>query len=150
MGTTENLKERLREINVAHKVVKSYDILPEIGRSKLTEYSYNKVRQSRNNKETHSINGNPKILKDDIKIIQVNASNANFTTKVEELQVIIDKTKADIVIVSEANMEIKNKDKITERESKFTEFKIEDKIIGDNSKARLTMMISKKNQIYKS
>merc|ERR1711954_226937 len=64
--------------------------------------------------------------------------------KVEELQVIIDKTKADVVIVSEANMEIKDKDKITERESKFTEYNILDKIIGNNDKARVSMMISKK------
>merc|ERR1712081_3216 len=141
---TDNLGERLREISVSYKSVSSYEILPEKGESKLKENSYSKAKQSGNNKKAHSKNGNPEILKDDIKIIQINASNANFTTKIEELQVTIDKTKADIVIISEANVEVKNKDKMTERESKFTEFNIVDKTIGNNDKARVSMMISKK------
>merc|ERR1711954_398742 len=91
--------------------------------------TYSKGEQVSQNKNMHNTNGNNEVLRDDIQVIEVNASNANFTTKIEELQVIVDKTKADIAIISKANTEVKNDIKMTERESKFTAYNIIDKVI---------------------
>ena len=96
-----------------------------------------------NNKKTHAINGNPEILNKQINIIQINSSNANFNSKLEELVVTMERQKADVCVISESNMEHSNPVKMTERKSKFPQYNIVDKIISNHDKARVSVLIHK-------
>ena len=78
----------------------------------------------------HSTNGNPETLTRSINVIQINCSNSNFNTKLDELAVTIKEQKADLIIISESNMEVLDPDKTLARASKFLNFKIEDKVIN--------------------
>ena len=51
--------------------------------------------------------------------------------------------KVDIIVISESNMEVNNDIKVAERKSNFTNYDFVDKIIGNNDKARITLMVEK-------
>ena len=89
----------------------------------------------------HSINGNPEILSRQLNIIQINSSNSHFCTKIDELVVTIIENKADIIIISESNMEMDDPERILEREMKLPEYNFEDKLIAPFTKARVSMII---------
>ena len=91
----------------------------------------------------HALNGNPDTLTRQINIIQINSLNSNFCTKLGKLAVTIHENKADLVIISESNMEVTDLEKMLEREIKLPEFNFEDKLILPNTKARVTMIIKK-------
>ena len=91
----------------------------------------------------HILNGNPEILNRNLTVIQLNSSNSHFNTKLNELIVTTHEKKANVVIISEANMETNEPDKMEYRASKFPDYKIEDKVTANNPKARLTMLIKK-------
>ena len=85
--------------------------------------------------------GNPEILQKKLVILQLNCSNSNFMTKKEELDVTIESNKADIVVVSESNMDTTDQKLLDERQSKFPTFRFVDKVIQPFPKARLTIMV---------
>ena len=85
--------------------------------------------------------GNPEILQKKLVILQLNCSNSNFMTKKEELDVTIETNKADIVVVSESNMDTTDQKLLDERQSKFPTFRFVDKVIHPFPKARLTIMV---------
>ena len=89
----------------------------------------------------HTINGNVPPLNKKINIIQINTSNANFNTKLNELRLITERKRADVVIVSESNMETNNVLKINKRQNKFPNYTFIDKVTGNSDKARVTLMI---------
>ena len=108
------------------------DVLINLHTKDTDESNYAKSKQKVNNKETHTINGNPEILNKQINIIQINSSNANFNSKLEELVVTMERQKADVCVISESNMEHSNPVKMTERKSKFPQYNIVDKIISNH------------------
>ena len=92
----------------------------------------------------HSMNRNTQAdnyLRKKIVILQLNCSNSNFMTKTDELFVTIESHKADIVIVSESNMDMTDVELIEERQAKFPNFSFIDKRIDPFPKARLTIMV---------
>ena len=99
--------------------------------------------QRQNNKLAHSVNGNPLILSKKINILQLNASNSDFNSKIDELITTVDRLKGDIVIISESNMDDKDKKKLLERSNKFPDFQIVDKLITGVDKARVTILVKK-------
>ena len=101
-----------------------------------TEKGFQKVKAEKSNKIAHTTNGN----RSHYKIMQVNSSNANFCSKLPELEAMINNNKSDIIVISEANAEIKDKDKMEERQKAFPQFNFEDKEIENNDKARCTIM----------
>merc|ERR1711954_163125 len=64
-----------------------------------TDNTHSKSKSKINNKVTHSLNGNT------TKILQINTSNADWSTKQIELITTINNYSADITIISEANNE---------------------------------------------
>ena len=62
-------------------------------------------------------------------------------TKKDELLITIEKNMADIVVISESNMDMSDAEVIEERKTKFPHFSFIDKIINPHRKARLTIMV---------
>ena len=65
------------------------------------EDNANKVEAGARNKNLH-VNGN----RSHYKILQLNGSNADFCSKLTELQTTINTCKSEIIIISEANAEV--------------------------------------------
>ena len=78
-----------------------------------------------------------------LKIMQLNTSNADWNTKNLELITLIEKYDPDVCIVSESNAETNNADKMTIRKYVFSNYKIEDKVINSQNKARVSVIIRK-------
>ena len=78
-----------------------------------------------------------------LKIMQLNTSNADWNTKNLELITLIEKYDPDICIVPESNAETNNVDKMTIRKYVFSNYKIEDKVINSQNKARVSVIIRK-------
>ena len=104
-----------------------------------TEEGFKKIKANNNNKEAHSLNGN----RSHYKIMQLNGSNANFCSKLPELECMINNFKSDVIIISEANAEITDEKKMEERSKAFPEYKFEDKQVTNNDRARCTIMLRK-------
>lgn len=92
------------------------------------EATYDGIRQSMRNKNMHFLSGNSIILSKHNKILQVNTSNSDFHTKIENLVVTVEDQKADIIAISESNMDSSDPTKIKEPAVKFSRFEIEDNI----------------------
>ena len=78
-----------------------------------------------------------------LKIMQLNTSNADWNTKNLELITLIETYDPDVCIVSESNAETNNADKMTIRKYVFSNYKIEDKVINSQNKARVSVIIRK-------
>ena len=78
-----------------------------------------------------------------LNILQINTSNANWDTRQYELLTTLTNNDADISIISEANAQLNKPDKLINRNSVFKEYNIEDKIINNQQKARLSIIIKK-------
>ena len=107
-----------------------------------TENNHDKVKAKENNKNLHTKNGNRKVI-NHYKIVQINGSNACFNTNIHELRITINENQSQIVVISEANVDVDNEDKIKERDDKFADFKFEDKLVKNHNKARICIMIHK-------
>ena len=59
------------------------------------------------NKTAHTTNGNTMHYK----VMQVNSSNCDFNSKLNELRSMIDQHKSEILLISEANTDVDDKDK---------------------------------------
>ena len=90
-----------------------------------------------NNKFQHYKNGN----RSHYKFLQINGSNADFTTKLEELKEMVNTNKSEIILISESNAETNDKKKMDLRNKEFPNYKFEDKLVTGNEKARSTIMI---------
>ena len=55
----------------------------------------------------------------------------------------IEINNADITIVLEANVKIQNKDRIIERKNMFANYHLEDKVMNNQNKARISIVIKK-------
>ena len=75
------------------------------------------------------------------KVLQINGSNADFGTKLTELQTTINSNKSEIVIISEANSEVDDPEQMEARRKAFPSFSFEDKTVTGNPKARCTVMV---------
>ena len=73
-----------------------------------TVSSFELIMAQSHNKMMHIINGNMSVLTSKVNLIQLNSSNANFCSKLDELAATIREQKAEIVIISESNMEKDN------------------------------------------
>ena len=78
-----------------------------------------------------------------LNILQLNTSNANWDTRQLELLTTLVNNDADISIISEANAEVNKPDKMISRESVFKEYNIEDKLVNNQSRARISVIIKK-------
>jgi len=107
----------------------------------MCEYTFKHTMQPKHNRVMHALNGNPDILNKQITIIQVNSLNANFDMNIYELIVTTESHKADIVVISESNIDTNNPIKMTERANKFARFTIINKIIPPHDKYGITLMI---------
>ena len=84
-----------------------------------THNSHAQNKSKNANKIMHIVNGNIKTT-----ILQVNSSNTDWITKLNELLSTIHNNKANITIVSEANVEHKDTDKTITRNSTFKDYLI--------------------------
>ena len=73
--------------------------------------------------------------------MQINTSSADFCTKIEELQHIVNENKSQFVLISEANIKVSNHENLDAKKSQFADFKFEDKVIDNNEKARVSVMV---------
>ena len=91
---------------------------------------------------THS-NNNPKntIYIEKLTILQINSSNADFHTKRHELLATLRDNDPDITIISEANMEVSNIQRTMERNALFKNYNLEDKVVNNQHKARICIVI---------
>merc|ERR1711954_413164 len=89
----------------------------------------------------HAEHGNGEAIERNLVILQLNYSNCNFITKIDELKVTVTENKADLVLISESNFNTADEEAILYRESKFTDFKFVDKTTSNNPVARLTVMV---------
>ena len=64
--------------------------------------NYNAYMQKHNNKIAHITNGNITKLRN-IKFLQWNKGNSNFSTKIDDLKIIIDKFQPHVISICEAN-----------------------------------------------
>ena len=78
-----------------------------------------------------------------LNIIQLNTSNSDWDTKKYELITTITNLDADITIVSESNAEINNNEKMETRNTMFSNYNLEDKVINNQNKARVSLIIKK-------
>ena len=98
---------------------------------------------------THNVISNPTTNPNNNKyverlnILQLNTSNANWDTRQLELLTTLVNNDADISIISEANAEVNKPDKMISRESVFKEYNIEDKLVNNQSRARISVIIKK-------
>lgn len=95
------------------------------------ENNYNKKESDNNNKEVHTKNGKRKNT-GHYKILQLNASNSCFNSKILQLRNTIDTHMSQIIVLSEANVHVKDEDKIEERRREYSEFNFEDKLVKDH------------------
>ena len=89
-----------------------------------TENNKDKTDNTNRNKLMHAQNGNKTT-----NILQINTSNADWTTKQHELATTININQANITVILEANTEINNNDKNIMRSTTFKNYNIEDKVI---------------------
>ena len=87
----------------------------------------------------HSTNGNV----NHYKIMQINSSNSDFKTKIPELTAMIHENKSDIIVISKANSETNDPERMTLREKSFPNFNFEDKLVNGETKARCCIMINR-------
>ena len=78
-----------------------------------------------------------------LNIVQLNTSNSDWDTKKHELISTITNLDADITIVSESNAETSNAEKMETRNNMFANYCLEDKVIQNQSKARVTIIVKK-------
>ena len=90
----------------------------------------------------HSLNGNLD-QPDNITVLQLNTGNGGFKGTEARLRLTIEETKAKVIILSEANLDVNNPEHTVIRDSKFQGFNFEEKLFEGNSNARLVMLISK-------
>ena len=65
----------------------------------------------------HMQNGNNDIIDRDLVVLQLNTSNSNFHSKIEDLKVTVNEHEADIVLISESNIDIENQEHLILRET---------------------------------
>ena len=83
---------------------------------------FRKTEKIELNKHVHALNGNIEIINRDIIILQLNTSNSNFISKIEDLKITVNENNADVVMISESNMDTDNPEMITLRETKFPNY----------------------------
>ena len=108
-----------------------------------TEKSAETCKQIQLNKHMHSLHGNIKTIDDNFSILQINTSNANWSTKKDELLSTIIEHNADVTIVSEANPELNDQIKMTERTAMFKNYNLEDKPLNNSDKSRVSIIVKK-------
>ena len=84
------------------------------------ENNYESIKAKNNNKEQHIKNGNRKNI-NHYKILQVNTSHANYNTKIQDLRLTINEQESQIVVISEANMNLDDSDNLEERRKTFVD-----------------------------
>merc|ERR1711954_101143 len=89
----------------------------------------------------HAEHGNGEAIERNLVILQLNYSNCNFSTKIDELKVTVIENKADLVLISESNFNTADTEAVLYRESKLTDYKFVDKTTANNPVARLTVMV---------
>ena len=87
-------------------------------------------------------NGNRKTI-NHYKIIQINASNSCFNTNPQKLKTTINENQSQRKILSKANVDLEDEEKLEEREDKFTEFNYKVKKVKDHPKARISIIVHK-------
>ena len=80
--------------------------------------THTKYKSKTNNKVTHILNGNI------TNILQINTSNADWTTKQLELITTINDNSADITVILEANNETENNERNKIRNVTFKDYNI--------------------------
>ena len=65
----------------------------------------------------HMKHGNTNIVERDLVVLQLNTSNSNFHSKIEDLKVTVNEHEADIVLISESNIDIENQEHLILRET---------------------------------
>ena len=97
-----------------------------------------------NNRLTRSINGN-RVTNKGLNIIQLNKGNANFETKINSIQRIIDNEKPDIICISESNIKKSKIDNINH----FPEYNHELNLMSNNIDISRNSILIKKSLNYK-
>ena len=77
------------------------------------------------------------------RLLQVNKSNSDLSTKQDELIMTIHDNNAQVTVVSEANLEVEDTDKTILTKSKFKNYDIERKVVKNNKKARIAVVLTK-------
>ena len=77
-----------------------------------------KANNKKRNKTQHTLNGNISHYK----ILQINGSNADFSSKITELQTTINTSKSYIIIISESNSEVEDSKLMEERNKAFENY----------------------------
>ena len=110
-----------------------------------------KAMADTHNNKTHMINGNiaKDIIEKQINILQLNTSNANFTTAIDKLVTTIAEYESNIMIISKSNLLVYDTEQIEVRKQKLPNFNFEDKVIAGHDKARVTMIMDKKLQYFR-
>ena len=81
------------------------------------------------------------------RLLQLNSSNADWSTKQDELLSTIVDNEAELTVVSEANLEVYDNNKTATTNSKFKEYKIESKTLAGQNKARVAVVLQKTSNI---
>ena len=95
-----------------------------------------------NNKRQHAINGN-NALNDDIVILQVNTGNGKARCNDDKLRVIINGSKAKIVVILDSNIDTEYVDQIEERKRLFDGFNFHDKVLPGSGVVCLSIYMNK-------
>ena len=88
---------------------------PPVHQGNITKLSHKK-----HNQLVKCYNGNIEILDRNLVVLQINYSSCNFLTKIEELRVTAQEHNADVIIISESNIDTSNAEEMYLRNSKFT------------------------------
>ena len=106
------------------------------------ENNASKAKQQKLNKTVHSLNGNNNTRtkpRKHIKVIQFNKSNSAFETKKELIKMNIEEHKADVAVISEANIKREEKNLNTD----FPNHNVESSFMSNLNIGRLAVMIRK-------
>ena len=142
MNNVQNVSFKI-PMTLNNKSIKTYKLVKVISvklntvENKTTS-SYDEAKSNKTNKTAHMTNGNINTV-----LLQVNSSNSDWVTKQTELLSTITDNKANITIVSEANVEHNDDKKTVSRNSAFKEYNIEYKVVKNNQKARIAVVLEK-------
>ena len=84
------------------------------------ENNAEKAEAEKRNRNLHTLNGN----RTHYKILQINSSNADFNSKLIELEDTINENKSEIILISESNADVGDQKKMLERSKKFANYNL--------------------------
>ena len=103
------------------------------------EHCHKRIAQLNSNKIAHAKNGNRVVMKSKshLKYMAINKGNSNFKTNKNLMINLVNTRSPDILVISEANLEVDN----NTLDIDFKGYKVESKFLGEEKLARIMVLI---------